>query len=81
MLAIDEATAAPHTAARRMVVDVEGVRTLGTPIKFSRTPGGPQTRPPRFAEHGHAILAAAGYADREIDRLRQEGVAPAARRS
>ncbi len=46
VLAIDEALAAPHTAARGMVQDAGGVRTLGTPIKLSRTPAGLSTAPP-----------------------------------
>ena len=46
VLAVDEALGAPHTAARGMVQDAGGVRTLGTPIKFSRTPAGPSVEPP-----------------------------------
>ena len=80
VLPIDVAMAAPHTVARGMVVDVDGVRTLGTPIKLSRTPGGPQAGPPRFAEHAAAILADLGLSDGEIERLSQAGVAPRARR-
>ena len=46
VLAVDEALASPHTLARGMVQDAGGVRTLGTPIKFSRTPAGPARAPP-----------------------------------
>jgi formyl-CoA transferase len=81
VLPIDRATAAPHTAAREMVVDRDGVRTLGTPIKLSRTPGGPVTGPPRFAQHTGEVLADLGYDEAEITRLRREGVAPATRRT
>jgi formyl-CoA transferase len=80
VLPIDLATAAPHTAAREMVVERDGVRTLGTPIKLSRTPGGPRTGPPRFAQHTREILGELGYDDADIDRLQREGVAPATRR-
>ena len=46
VLAVDQALSAPHTAARGMVQDAGGVRTLGTPIKLSRTPAGRSTAPP-----------------------------------
>ena len=81
VLAIDEATAAAHTEAREMVVERDGVRTLGTPIKLSRTPGGPRTGPPLFAQHTREILAEHGYDDADIERLQREGVAPATRRT
>ncbi len=74
VLGVDEAVAAPHTAARGMVAEVGGVRALGTPIKLSRTPGGMRTRPPRFAEHGDAILAEHGYTEAEIAGLHEAGV-------
>ena len=81
VLPIDAAMAAPHTAAREMVVERHGVRTLGTPIKMSRTPGGSRAGPPRFAEHAGEILADAGYDDAEIGALRQSGAAPSVRRT
>ncbi len=80
VLPIDAAMAAAHTAAREMVVERDGVRTLGTPIKFSRTPGGPLQGPPRFAAHADEILADAGFNDAEILALRQNGAVPATRR-
>jgi crotonobetainyl-CoA:carnitine CoA-transferase CaiB-like acyl-CoA transferase len=80
VLGVDEAVAAPHTAARNMVVEAGGVRALGTPIKLSRTPGGMRTRPPRFGEHGGAILAEAGYSEEEVAALRAAGVLYDARR-
>ena len=54
--AIDEALAAPHTAARHMVANLDGTRVIDTPIKFSRTPGGARTAPPRFAQDTDAVL-------------------------
>ena len=66
--------AAPHTAARAMVADVDGTRVLGTPIKLSRTPGGPRARPPRFGEHAAAGRAQAGYTAAEVAALREQGV-------
>lgn len=78
VLAIDEAMAAPHTAARAMLAELptgDGgtYRALGTPIKLSRTPGGARTPPPRFGEHGAEVLAGLGYTGDEIDALREAG--------
>ncbi|MDD2876704.1 MAG: CoA transferase [Acidiphilium sp.] len=66
---VDTALESPHARHRAMVVDLDGVRTLGTPIKFSRTPGGPQTPPPRFAQDQTAILAEYGFSAAEIAAL------------
>ena len=74
VLNVDEAVAAPHTAARAMVTEVDGFRSLGTPIKLSRTPGGPRTRPPHFGEHGHAVLSEHGFSTAEIEALAADGV-------
>ncbi len=77
---IDEAMRADHTAHRRMVTRLDGYVGLGTPIKFSRTPGGTRRPPPRFAEGTDEVLAARGFSAAEIERLREAGVLPAKRR-
>ena len=74
VLAVDEAMAAPHTAARKMVTVLGDYRALGTPIKLSRTPGGTRRPPPRFNEHGGAVLGELGYSDTEIAAMRENGV-------
>ena len=74
VLNVDEALAAPHTAARGMVTDTDGFRALGTPIKLSRTPGSTRTRPPHFGEHGAAVLGEHGFTEAEIEGLLAEGV-------
>jgi formyl-CoA transferase len=77
---VDEAMAAEHTAVRAMVTELGAYRGLGTPIKFSRTPGGTRAPPPRFAEHADAVLAQHGYSSDDIARLKQEGVVVSTRR-
>ena len=77
---VDEALAAPHTAHREMVTELEGYRGLGTPIKLSRTPGGARAPPPRFAEHTETVLARHGFSETEIARLREDGTLVEARR-
>ncbi len=74
VLGVDEALRAPHTAARAMVTELDGFRALGTPIKLSRTPGGTSAKPPRFGEHGAAVLAEHGYSEAEIAALKEDGV-------
>jgi formyl-CoA transferase len=74
VLGVDEAMAASHTAARHMVSDLGEHRTLDTPIKLSRTPGGARTAPPTFAEHSHAVLAAHGFGADEIAALEADRV-------
>ena len=74
VLHIDEALGAPHTAARQMVTELDGHRSLGTPIKLSRTPGGPRAAPPRFAEHTASVLEEHGYSAAEMAALIDEGV-------
>jgi crotonobetainyl-CoA:carnitine CoA-transferase CaiB-like acyl-CoA transferase len=65
----------PHTKHREMVVEKDGYRGFGTPIKFSRTPGGLRSVPPAYGQDTRAILGEAGYAPAEIDALLAEGIA------
>ncbi|MBR0647873.1 CaiB/BaiF CoA transferase family protein, partial [Plastoroseomonas hellenica] len=74
VLNVDEAMAADHTAHRKMVTELGGFRGLGTPIKLSRTPGGTRSAPPRFNEHGAAVLRARGFSDDEIAALARDSV-------
>lgn len=74
VMSIAEMHEHPHTKARGMVVEVEHgrvgpVRTLGLPIKFSRTPGGVRSAAPQFGEHSRAILTELGYDEAAIERL------------
>ena len=64
-----EVVAHPHTIHREMVVEKDGFRFTGIPVKMGRTPGAVHDIPPQFAEHGRAILKEAGYADAEIESL------------
>jgi crotonobetainyl-CoA:carnitine CoA-transferase CaiB-like acyl-CoA transferase len=74
VLHVDEAMATPHTRHREMVTQLGAYRGLGTPIKLSRTPGGPRSAPPRFNEHGETVLRTHGFSDAEIEALGREGV-------
>ncbi len=80
VLTVDAVVQAPHTLHREMVVDIDGFRGIGTPIKLSRTPGGARARPPAFAEHAADILRAHGYTDDDLAALTRDGVLHATRR-
>jgi len=75
---VDEALELPQLRARQMVVDlphpVQGsVRTLGSPIKLSRTPVTLRHASPTQGEHTTAILTALGRSVDEIQRLVADG--------
>lgn len=52
---------------------VKQFRTIGPPIRFSRTPSSVK-RPPLLGEHSREILREVGYNDTQIEGLCREGV-------
>jgi crotonobetainyl-CoA:carnitine CoA-transferase CaiB-like acyl-CoA transferase len=75
---IGDMLADPQVAAREMVVEVEHpragrVKTLGTPVKFSETPGDVRRPAPLLGEHTREVLTELGYSAAQIDALQQEG--------
>ena len=78
-----QALADPQTIAREMVVEVEhsalgAVKTIGLPVKFSRTPGKVRAGAPRYGEHTRSVLREHAFTDAEIDALEREGALVAA---
>jgi crotonobetainyl-CoA:carnitine CoA-transferase CaiB-like acyl-CoA transferase len=68
----------PQTLARDMVTEVPHsrlgmVKTLGSPVKFSATPGGPVTGAPVYGEHSRQILEEHGFSAAEIAVLMEQG--------
>ncbi len=74
VLTLKEAIAHPLFKEREMVLEFpdetgETTPTLGTPIKFSRTPGGIKSPPVSFGENTHNILKKLGYTKEEIKEI------------
>ncbi len=68
------ALAHPHTTHRGMFLQQDGFGMTGTPLKFSRTPGNLQGRPPHYGEHTREVLLELGLGDDELQRLLDAGV-------
>jgi crotonobetainyl-CoA:carnitine CoA-transferase CaiB-like acyl-CoA transferase len=65
----------PHTKHRGMVWEKDGYRNVGNPVKLSRTPASPRSKPKTFGADTKAVLAEHGYSAAEIDMLVTTGVA------
>ncbi len=74
VLPIDLALASAHATARAMVVRTGDIASVGTPIKFSRTPAQMRYAPPVFAQDGDAVLRENGFTDAELAALKAAGV-------
>jgi crotonobetainyl-CoA:carnitine CoA-transferase CaiB-like acyl-CoA transferase len=80
VLGLDDALESELVRARRMVVELDqpgtdGVKQLGMPVRFSRTPGGPQGPGPVLGADTEDVLRAAGYSDDEVAALIDAGAA------
>jgi len=78
---IPEALADPQAQARGMTQEydypgVGRVRTLGNPVKMSRSPARLYKAPPALGEDNEALLASLGYSKEEILELKEKNVIP-----
>jgi len=71
---VPQAFAQAHVAHRQMLIDQDGRRAPGIPVKLAQTPGRPGLPPPRYGEHGREVLAEAGFDRAAIDGLLASGV-------
>ncbi|WP_238121456.1 MULTISPECIES: CaiB/BaiF CoA transferase family protein [unclassified Xanthobacter] len=76
ILDVAEALAHPHTAHRRMVVEMGAYRGLAAPIRLSRSAASYRRPPPGFGAQTAEILAEAGIEAKEAEELTQHGVVP-----
>jgi formyl-CoA transferase len=65
----------PHTKHRGMVWEKDGYRNVGNPVKLSRTPASPRSKPRTFGADTRAVLSEHGYSPAEVDRLVASGMA------
>ncbi|MCM3562717.1 CaiB/BaiF CoA transferase family protein [Hydrogenophaga intermedia] len=70
---VAQALSQPHAAHRAMVIDQQGHRSLGLPVKLSASPGRAGALPPRLSEHADAILDELGYGSAAIEALHGDG--------
>ncbi|MBX3633779.1 MAG: CoA transferase [Rubrivivax sp.] len=70
---VAQALSQPHAVHRAMVVDQQGHRSLGLPVKLSANPGCADALPPRLSEHAGAILSELGYNAAAIESLHADG--------
>ena len=83
VLNVNEMHRDPHTLARGMVVEVEHarvgpVKTIGLPVKFSKTPGKVARGAPLYGQHTREVLAEHGFGKDEIAALIEKGAVVAA---
>jgi crotonobetainyl-CoA:carnitine CoA-transferase CaiB-like acyl-CoA transferase len=69
----------PQVQHRQMLIEhhsptVGVVRQAGIALKLSDTPGSVRHLGPRLGQHTNAVLAALGYGQEEVARLRAHGV-------
>ncbi|HVR52676.1 MAG TPA: CoA transferase [Pseudorhodoferax sp.] len=69
-----EALAHPHTAHREMIADIDGHRSIASPIKLSRTPATYRSSPQQIGESTVRVLAEAGLDEATIERLLAAGI-------
>ncbi len=80
VLSIAEMHADPHVAAREMTPETEhpiagAVKTIGLPVKLSKTPGGVHRPAPLLGQHTSEVLLEHGYSESEIEELTASGAA------
>lgn len=68
----------PQAVARDMIVETDHpragpVKAIGSPVKFSETPGAISRPAPTLGEHGREVLSEYGYSETEIATLRDKG--------
>ena len=80
VLDVAEVVAHPHTKHREMIVERDGYRGTGVPVKMSKNKGGVRWPTRGFNVDGAEVLREAGFSDAEIAQLQASGVSPKERR-
>lgn len=74
VLNVEQVLEHPQTLEREMVIEEEGYKGWGNPIKLSRSSAGLRRLPPRFGAHSREILAEFGFDENETANLLDQGV-------
>jgi len=74
------ATTHPHTAHRRMILEIGDYRAMATPIKPERSEPVVRCGPPRFAEHTEEVLGTERISPELRRRAEESGALPRSRR-
>ena len=83
ILTVREMLEDPQTIAREMVKTVQHplhgqAKTIGFPVKFSRTPASVDRAAPLYGQHTRELLVACGYSEAQIDAMIEAGAAAGA---
>ena len=75
----DEVFQDPQVKANRLVISFDSleaghIKTIGNPIKMSKTPPTYRTPPPSLGEHTESILSEFGFDREKIKEFRRDGV-------
>ncbi|MDR0479821.1 MAG: CoA transferase, partial [Burkholderiaceae bacterium] len=71
---IDAVVAHPHTRHRQMLVEMDGYRGTGAPVKLSRTPAAYRSKPPALGADTRRVLDALGIDAPTQQRLFEAGI-------
>lgn len=71
---VDAVAGHPHTVHRRMIVEMDGYRGTGAPVKLSRTPPTYRTVPPALGADTRTVLDALGIDAATQQRLFEAGI-------
>ncbi|QIL79207.1 CoA transferase [Diaphorobacter sp. HDW4A] len=64
----------PHTAHRGMIAEVDGFRSVASPIKLSRTPASYRVKPQEIGQSTLTVLREAGLTEAQVAHLQASGV-------
>ena len=69
----------PHLLENDLIVehhysDIESLKYMGVPIKYSKTPGIIRRPAPELGEHTDEVLAEVGYSPEQIEKLRHDRI-------
>jgi len=73
VLTLSEAAVHPHNVARQTFVDVAGITQPGPSPRFSRTTVAIERPPAHCGQHTRDVLADAGFAATDIEKLVETG--------